>query len=61
MEDFTYNGHFIPKGTVVVLNTWTMHHNRERYPDPEVFNVCMTLSSKLLPFSCRNTCMLTIS
>jgi cytochrome P450 len=31
--DFTYNGMFIPKDTVVLLNCWTIHHNEERYPD----------------------------
>lgn len=38
-EDFTYQGQFIPKGTVVVLNTWTMHHDEHRYPNPMSFNV----------------------
>lgn len=38
-EDFTYQGQFIPKGTVVVLNTWTMHHDEQRYPNPMSFNV----------------------
>ena len=37
-EDFTYQGKFIPKDTVIVLNTWTMHHNSERYHDPLTFN-----------------------
>lgn len=32
-EDFTYNGTFIPKDTVVVLNCYTLHHNEERYED----------------------------
>lgn len=50
-EDFTYKGQLIPKDTVVLLNTWTMHHNPERYPDPNAFNVRMTLSSNLSPFS----------
>ncbi|KAI1193754.1 cytochrome P450 [Nemania serpens] len=36
-QDFTYNGHFIPQGAVCVLNTWTMHHDPERYPDPMAF------------------------
>ncbi|KAI8955076.1 cytochrome P450 [Xylaria longipes] len=36
-EDFTYQGQFIPQGTVCVLNTWTMHHDPERYPDPMAF------------------------
>ncbi|KAG6831335.1 hypothetical protein H0H92_011250 [Tricholoma furcatifolium] len=37
-EDFEYNGTFIPKGSVVVLNCYTLHHNEERYPDAHVFN-----------------------
>ncbi|KAJ7615860.1 cytochrome P450 [Roridomyces roridus] len=37
-EDSTYKGQFIPKGTVVVLNTWTMHHDPARHADPESFN-----------------------
>ncbi|KAI0351870.1 cytochrome P450 [Trametes cingulata] len=36
-EDFYYKGYFIPKETVIVLNTWTLHHNPERYPDPYEF------------------------
>lgn len=38
-EDFTYKGKFIPKGTVLVLNTWTMHHDETRHSDPMTFNV----------------------
>ncbi|KAJ3727480.1 cytochrome P450 [Lentinula raphanica] len=37
-EDFTYRGQFIPKDTVVVLNTWTMHHDSARHPEPDSFN-----------------------
>ncbi|ETS78836.1 hypothetical protein PFICI_08689 [Pestalotiopsis fici W106-1] len=37
-EDFTYKGQFIPKDTVLVLNTWTMHHDPERHSDPHNFN-----------------------
>jgi cytochrome P450 len=37
-QDFTYKGHFIPKDTVVVLNTWTMHHDPSRHPEPDSFN-----------------------
>ncbi|KAI1366310.1 cytochrome P450 [Xylaria arbuscula] len=36
-QDFMYNGQFIPQGTVCVLNTWTMHHDPERYPEPMRF------------------------
>ncbi|KAF8653404.1 hypothetical protein AX16_003947 [Volvariella volvacea WC 439] len=37
-EDFTYRGQFIPKNSVLLMNTWTMHNNPERYPEPEKFN-----------------------
>jgi cytochrome P450 len=38
MKDFTYRGQFIPKDTVLIMNSYTMHHNPERYPDPFSFN-----------------------
>ncbi|KAJ3481079.1 hypothetical protein NLI96_g7909 [Meripilus lineatus] len=37
-EDFVYNGMYIPKDTVVILDCYTLHHNEERYPDPFTFN-----------------------
>ncbi|EKM48214.1 uncharacterized protein PHACADRAFT_203097 [Phanerochaete carnosa HHB-10118-sp] len=37
-EDFTYQGQFIPKGTVVIINAYTMHMDPKRYPEPEKFN-----------------------
>jgi len=37
-EDYDYNGMFIPKDAVVILNCYTMHHNETRYPDPYKFN-----------------------
>ena len=35
-EDVAYDGLYIPKGTAVVLNCYTLHHNEERYPDSYV-------------------------
>ncbi|KAK7464944.1 hypothetical protein VKT23_006152 [Stygiomarasmius scandens] len=37
-QDFTYRGQFIPKDTVIVLNTYTMHHDPQRHPEPFKFN-----------------------
>ncbi|CAG7953711.1 unnamed protein product [Penicillium salamii] len=37
-EDFVYEGQYIPKDTVVVLNTWTMHNDSTRHSNPEKFN-----------------------
>ncbi|KAI0364881.1 cytochrome P450 [Pilatotrama ljubarskyi] len=36
-EDFSYHGYYIPKGTVVIANTWTLHRDPFRYPDPYMF------------------------
>ncbi|KAF7352522.1 Cytochrome P450 2F2 [Mycena venus] len=46
-QDFEYNGMFIPKDTVVVLNCFTMHHDEERYPDSYTFNPDRYLSDDL--------------
>ena len=35
-QDFAYNGVYIPKDTVVILNCYTLHHKEERYPDSYV-------------------------
>ncbi|OAX34799.1 cytochrome P450 [Rhizopogon vinicolor AM-OR11-026] len=32
-----YNGYFIPKGVVVVANTWAMTHDAQKYPNPDEF------------------------
>ncbi|CAG8415570.1 unnamed protein product [Penicillium salamii] len=37
-EDFVYEDQYIPKDTVVVLNTWTMHNDSTRHSNPEKFN-----------------------
>ncbi|KXN82746.1 O-methylsterigmatocystin oxidoreductase, partial [Leucoagaricus sp. SymC.cos] len=33
-----YNGHYIPKGTIVLANSWTMLHDPEIYEDPFTYN-----------------------
>jgi cytochrome P450 len=38
-KDLVCNDRLIPAGSVLVLNTWTMHHDPVRYPDPLRFNV----------------------
>ncbi|OJJ56443.1 hypothetical protein ASPSYDRAFT_80312 [Aspergillus sydowii CBS 593.65] len=37
-EDFVYGDQFIPKDTVVLLNTWTMQHDPVRHPNPYEFD-----------------------
>ncbi|POY72210.1 hypothetical protein BMF94_4716 [Rhodotorula taiwanensis] len=36
-EDDTYNGYFIPKGTVVLANHWAIHMDPELYPEPQLY------------------------
>ncbi|PPR03920.1 hypothetical protein CVT24_008105 [Panaeolus cyanescens] len=36
-EDDEYEGYFIPKGTIVMGNAWSILHNPETYPNPEEF------------------------
>lgn len=43
-QDFVYGEHLIPKGTVVVLNTWTMHHDPKRWKNPMEFDVSLRLA-----------------
>lgn len=38
MADDIYNGFFIPKGSLVVANSWAILHDEEVYADPHVFN-----------------------
>ncbi|EKM56470.1 uncharacterized protein PHACADRAFT_253611 [Phanerochaete carnosa HHB-10118-sp] len=37
-EDDTYEGYFIPKGSIVIANIWKFLHNPSTYVDPFVFD-----------------------
>ncbi|KAH9857833.1 cytochrome P450 [Lenzites betulinus] len=37
-EDDVYQGYYLPKGTLVVANTWAILHDEKAYPDPSRFN-----------------------
>ncbi|KAI0042142.1 cytochrome P450 [Auriscalpium vulgare] len=37
-EDDIFDGYFIPKGTLVIANAWSILHDPVVYPDPEIFN-----------------------
>ncbi|KAH6919288.1 cytochrome P450 [Coprinopsis sp. MPI-PUGE-AT-0042] len=37
-DDDEYKGYFIPAGTVIMPNAWSILHNPEFYPDPFAFN-----------------------
>ncbi|PPQ66787.1 hypothetical protein CVT24_008696 [Panaeolus cyanescens] len=36
-EDDVYKGYFIPKGSVIIGNSWAMLQNERDYPEPSVF------------------------
>ncbi|KAI0064833.1 cytochrome P450 [Artomyces pyxidatus] len=36
-EDDVYDGYFIPKGSLIIANAWTILHDPELYPDPHTF------------------------
>jgi len=46
-EDFVYNGMYIPKDTVLIMNLYDIHLNEEKYPDPSSFNPDRFLGDKL--------------
>ncbi|KAF7348380.1 hypothetical protein MSAN_01792000 [Mycena sanguinolenta] len=37
-DDDIYEGHFIPKGTMVLPNVWAMAHDESMYPNPDRFD-----------------------
>ncbi|KAL1881025.1 hypothetical protein Plec18167_003566 [Paecilomyces lecythidis] len=37
-EDDWIDGKFIPKGSTVILNSWGLHHDKKRFPNPDVFD-----------------------
>ncbi|PAV19443.1 cytochrome P450 [Pyrrhoderma noxium] len=38
IQDDTYNGMFLPKGSTIIANSWAMLHDPDVYPDPEKFD-----------------------
>ncbi|KAJ5631949.1 hypothetical protein N7490_008288 [Penicillium lividum] len=46
-EDDWYDGHFIPKGTVAVLNWWAIHRDPKLHPNPDKFQPERYLSHTL--------------
>ncbi|KAK7042071.1 OrdA protein [Favolaschia claudopus] len=44
MQDTVVNGHFIPKGSIMIANLWNMLNDPKTYPDPGTFNPSRYLS-----------------
>lgn len=56
LEDYTFksNGIFIPKGSIVTLPIWNMHHDQRFWPEPEKFDPSRFMPenrSKIVPYS----------
>jgi cytochrome P450 len=66
-EDTTLHGFNIPKGTIIITNQYSVHHNKETWGDPENFRPERFLSSdaislvkgdRIIPFSVgRRVCL----
>lgn len=50
-QDDLYQGYFLPKGTIVLANTWAIHHDDGEYDQPEEFIPDRFLNNK---FGTRN-------
>jgi len=37
-EDQVYNGYFIPKNTIAMINVWGIHFDENKFPNPELFD-----------------------
>ena len=37
-QDDWYEGFFIPKGSIVMINWWALHYDEKRWKDPEKFD-----------------------
>ncbi|KAI0822115.1 cytochrome P450 [Trametes gibbosa] len=38
LEDDIYDGYCIPKGSIVIANLWSLSHDPDCYPNPEIFD-----------------------
>ncbi|CAE6440744.1 Tabersonine 16-hydroxylase [Rhizoctonia solani AG-1 IB] len=49
MEDDEYKGYHIPRGSIVIGNTWAITRNEDIYPEPERFNPDRFLDDQVPP------------
>ena len=45
-EDDWYEGYFIPKNSIIMINQWAIHYNEDDFPDPSKVT-CLSFSPKL--------------
>ncbi|KAJ5640708.1 hypothetical protein N7528_000333 [Penicillium herquei] len=50
-QDDTYEGYFIPKGTIMFMNTWAIHMDEDEYDEPEEFMPERFIDNK---FGCKD-------
>ncbi|XP_044752498.1 cytochrome P450 4c21-like isoform X2 [Coccinella septempunctata] len=51
-EDVYYDDKLIPNGTTIILALYSLHHNPESFPEPEIFNPTrFDANSKVPPFA----------
>ncbi|KAJ5706838.1 hypothetical protein N7488_006639 [Penicillium malachiteum] len=50
-QDDTYEGYFIPKGTIMFMNTWAIHMDEDEYDEPEEFKPERFINNK---FGCKD-------
>lgn len=48
-QAFVVDGHVIPKGTIIGVNVYSVHHNEEYFPDPFTFQPERWLSDTVTP------------
>lgn len=53
-EDLVYNGYYIPKNTVLILNSYSMHFSEARHADPFAFNPDRFIEDTLSPLESAN-------
>ncbi|KAJ3757779.1 cytochrome P450 [Lentinula raphanica] len=46
ITDDVYEGYFLPRGSLIVANVWSILHNEEIYPQPDIFNPTRFLDDK---------------
>ncbi|KAJ8382989.1 hypothetical protein SKAU_G00037670 [Synaphobranchus kaupii] len=51
LQDTSIGGHYIPKGTRVVVNMWSIHHDPQQWEEPEAFKPERFLDSEGHRFS----------
>ncbi|KAL2005978.1 hypothetical protein VTN00DRAFT_9632 [Thermoascus crustaceus] len=37
-DDEWVDGKFLPKGTILIINVWGLHHDEAQFPNPEIFD-----------------------